>query len=110
MLRVRAVCSSLALWDEGEGFQLVYAEHLSLATEAFFDIRRNRCVVYNYFLTRVEMYVCMCVCIRTHTHTAHGVFNVNPNENLDGPNPDGFNLGIHIFVYVYKVHMCIHML
>ena len=36
MLRVRAVSSSLALLDEGEGFQLVYAEHLSLGVGYYF--------------------------------------------------------------------------
>ena len=107
--RVSTVCS-LVLKDEGGEVWLVYTEHLSLATGAFFDIKRDRCVLYDYFLTRVEMNVCVCVCIRTHTHTAHGVFNVNPDGNLDGPNPDGLNLGIHIFVYVYKVHMWMHML
>jgi len=84
--RVSTVCS-LVLTDEGGKVWLVYVEHLSLAIGAFFDMRRDRCFVYDYFLTRVEIYVCICVCVRTHTHTAHGVFNVNPDETLRWPEP-----------------------
>ena len=65
--RVCTICS-LALGDEREGFQLVYAEHSSLGMGV--------CLVSSLFLTRLGVYVCVYVWIRTHTHTLHVVYSM----------------------------------
>ena len=54
--------------DDG-GVQLVYEGTCCLARGVIFDRRKDRSVVYVFFIYNAGGSVCGCMCVYTHTHT-----------------------------------------
>jgi len=102
-----------ALGNKGGRAQLVYEGTCCLAWGNIFDTRRDRGVVYVFFIFNTDGSLFGRRCVYTQTADI-GYSNLSPGvgmRRLEGPNnPDGRNLGIYVFVNVNKVNMCMYML
>ena len=105
---------SFAFGHEGGGFQLVYADHLSLAGVGAYFQQEERSGS-SLFLTRVTVYVCVCMCVRTpHPRCTCG--SVTDSMRAHGSGRDDtwkaksrWTESRHMFIRIYEQNTHVHI-